>query len=120
MKNYKQTIINASRELSAQEKVKIKHLQTVKFDDVITPGQGITIRPTMWAIIKVESEVNEYTIYLICDGDTGTWYSTGSVSFWDNFYDIWADMDGDDFQLEVFKMESNKYRGKHFLTCNIQ
>lgn len=120
MKNYKQTIIDASRELSSQEKVKIKHLQTIKFDDVITPDQRLTIRPAMWAVIKVESEVNEYTIYLILDGDTNTWYSTGSVSFWDNFTDIWSDMDGEDFQLEVFKMESTKYRGKHFLTCNIQ
>ena len=111
MKNYKQTIIDASRELSSQEKVKIKHLQTIKFDDVVTPDQRLTIRPTMWAVIKVESEVNEYTIYLILDGDT---------NIWDNFTDIWSDMDGEDFQLEVFKMESTKYRGKHFLTCNIQ
>lgn len=118
----KQTIIEAKRELTATEKVKIKHLQTIKFDEVVTPDKSIVIRPGMWAVVETVSDRtgNEYKIYLIEDLKDGSWYSTGSESFWENFKDIELDMDGEEYDLQVYKMASKNYSGRYFLTCNIK
>ena len=122
MEGYKAVVARASKELSAKEKIMLKDMSdAVKLDDAVKE-QAIVIKPEFYAIINVHNEKSdrkEYEQYLIQDAE-GVWYATGSQAFWDTFIDIWTDMDGeDDFSLNIYKVESKNYRGKYFITCNI-
>lgn len=122
MEGYKQTIRETSKELTAKERVALKHVQATKLDEVVTPEESIVIHPVAYAIMDIHNEVSDnkdYSVYMVED-ISGNWYTTGSRSFWDTFIDIWAEMSGEDYDLVVFKMESKNYRGKYFLTCNVQ
>lgn len=122
MEGFKQEVKRSSRELTNREKVALKHVEAIKLDEVVTPEASITIEPTAWAVLNVHNEKSDrkdYEQYLIQDSE-GVWYATGSQAFWDTFIDIWTDMDGeDDFSLNIYKVESKNYRGKYFITCNI-
>ena len=80
---YTQTIIDASRQLSAKEKVAIKHLVANKLDEVVDPTIKLIFKPVSYAVMQVHNENSEnkdYNVYLIEDSE-GEWYSTGSSSF---------------------------------------
>lgn len=122
MEGYKQTIRETSKELTAKERVALKHVQAIKFDEVVTPEESIVIHPVAYAIMDIHNEVSDnkdYSVYMVED-ISGNWYTTGSRRFWNTFIDIWADMIGEDYDLVVFKMASKNFRGKYFLTCNVQ
>lgn len=83
----------------------------------------------MFVIVEVNNEKSEqktYSQYIIEDED-GTKYITGSDSFFDTFSDIWSDMtdeegnsiDGEPWQLKIFKKDSKNYKGKQFITCSL-
>lgn len=132
MKGYSATVIEASRELTAREKVKYKDTSDcVKLDEALSGEQGnyLVITPTMFVIVEVNNEKSEqktYSQYIIEDED-GTKYITGSDSFFDTFSDIWSDMtdeegnsiDGEPWQLKIFKKDSKNYKGKQFITCSL-
>ena len=59
--------------------------------------------------------------YVIVTKD-GTKYVTGSNSFITAFEDIedeMADAGEDEYEIEVYRMESKNYKGKQFITCSI-
>lgn len=132
MKGYSATVIEASRELTAREKVKYKDTSDcVKLDEALSGEQGnyLVITPVMFVIVEVNNEKSEqktYSQYIIEDED-GTKYITGSDSFFDTFSDIWSDMtdeegnsiDGEPWQLKIFKKDSKNYEGKQFITCSL-
>lgn len=99
----------------------LKHVEAIKLDEVVTPESSLTIEPKAWAVLNVHNEKSDrkdYEQYLIQDAD-GVWYATGSQAFWDTFHDIWSDMEDEEFTLNIYKVESKNYRGKYFITCNI-
>lgn len=132
MKGYSATVIEASRELTPREKVKYKDTSDcVKLDEALSGEQGnyLVITPVMFVIVEVNNEKSEqktYSQYIIEDED-GTKYITGSDSFFDTFSDIWSDMtdeegnsiDGEPWQLKIFKKDSKNYKGKQFITCSL-
>lgn len=115
------TITNASKILKGREAIKLKDTtNAVKLDEATQSGKVI-FAPADWAVLKVDTEDGEsYEKYVILDKD-GVKYTTGSQSFWSSFIDIWNDMSGEDedYQVEVYRVDSKNYKGKQFLSCSI-
>lgn len=124
MENYKVTVREASKELSAKERIMMKDTSNaLRLDNEINPGDTIVINPMFHAVLDVHNERSEnkdYTVLVIVDTD-GKKYSTGSPSFLTAYLDIAEEMEGSDesWSIEVYKMESKNYTGRHFLTCSI-
>lgn len=123
MEGYKTEIIESSKELSGKEKLIFKDLSNAVKLDSATDGQSLRITPVDYAVIKVHNEKSEnpdYNNYVIVDKD-GTKYVTGSPSFWQAFTDIWDAMADEDeeYEIEIYKLDSKNYKGKQFLTCSI-
>lgn len=120
MTGFNATITEASRELTAREKIKLKDFtNAVALDGV----EGhLIIAPEMWAVISVHNEHSkqekDYKKYVIMD-KAGVKYVTGSDSFMSSFGDIWCDMDGEEFEIDIYKMPSKNYSGKSFITCSL-
>lgn len=119
-------IIEASRELSAKERIAIKNsTNAVTLDNALSENDSLIIAPTGFAILEVHNEAakgdKDYTKYMILSD--GTMYATGSKSFFTTFRNIWDEMKqespDEEFQIEVFKRPSKNYSGKYFISCNI-
>ncbi len=123
MEGYKTEIVESSKELTGKQKLIFKDLSNAVKLDSAAEGQSLVITPVDYAVIKVHNEKSEnpdYNNYVIVDKG-GTKYVTGSPSFWDAFTDIWTAMADEDeeYQIEVYKLDSKNYKGKQFLTCSI-
>lgn len=127
MTGYNVEILEASRELTAREKISIKDFSNaVAIDtEVIDSNSKLIITPADYAILKVHNEHSkndkEYKKYLLID-TAGNKYVTGSESFFTAFIDIFNAMreEGDEeYSIEVYKKPSKNYQGKHFITCSI-
>ena len=120
------TIKESSKtDLTARERVLLKDTSNaVKLDEVVTEdGTPFVLSPAAYAVLavhneKAKSDDKDYEQYLILDSD-GNKYVTGSQSFWNSFTDIWSDMEGEPFELSIYKKPSKNYAGKCFLTCSI-
>lgn len=115
-------ILETSYELTKKQRVLIKNTTGArKLDSEVDADDSIIIRPDFWAILKVhndESADKDYIQYIIVDKD-GTKYLTGSKSFWASYSEIYKEMEGEDFDLRVFKLPSKNFQGRYFLTCDI-
>lgn len=120
------TIKESSKtDLTARERVLLKDTSNaVKLDEVVTEdGTPFVLSPAAYAVLavhneKAKSDDKDYEQYLILDSD-GNKYVTGSQSFWNSFADIWSDMEGEPFEVSIYKKPSKNYTGKCFLTCSI-
>ena len=115
-------ITEASRELDKRMQLKLTNTgSAVKLDKAVTNDQTLRIAPTGWAIVDVHNENarddKDYQQYIVMTEDKN--YITGSNSFWNSFINIFETMDGEPFEIEIFKMPSKNYEGKTFLTCDI-
>lgn len=123
MEGYKATVREASKELSARERIKYKDITGTTSLDSATKEEEIVITPIAFAVVDVHNENSDnkdYTKYVIEDAN-GELYSTGSESFWKSFIDIWDEMveETEPWSLRVYKKDSNNYKGKQFITCSI-
>lgn len=126
MENYQVTIRETSMQLSAKERIKYKDTSNaVKLDALIDDNEKITISPVGWIILDVHNEKGEnpdYQQYVVV-GENGEKFVTGSKSFWSAFINIWNEMksesESEDFEIEVYKLDSKNYKGKKFMTCSI-
>ena len=121
---YSVEILEASSELTKREKVMFKDTSNaIKFDDVVTPEQGITITPTGWVKLAIHNPKGERKDFenLVITTYEGEKFVTGSPTFIEKFLGIWEDMydPNEDFQIEVFKRDSKNYKGKQFLSCAV-
>ena len=122
MEGYSVQIKTTSMELSAKERVRIKDTSNaVKLDELAAENKVIT--PVAYAVLGIHNEKSEnkdYEVYVIIDNN-GTKYVTCSPSFFTAFKDIWDELadDGEEFSIEVYRLESKNYKGKYFLTCSI-
>lgn len=122
--DYKATVVEASRELTAREKIKFKDLSdAIPMDSAVTDDSDLIITPKAYAIVDVHNEKSDnkdYTKYVIEAAD-GKLYTTGSESFWKSFKDIWDEMaeEDEEWMLKVYKKDSANYKGKKFITCAI-
>lgn len=125
MTGYNVTIKEASRELTARERIAIKDTTDVERLDVGTKdGNTVIITPVAWAVLEVHNEKakddKDYYNYVIVDKDN-TRYLTGSESFFTSFREIWDEMSetGEVFEIKVYQRPSKNYRDKSFITCSI-
>lgn len=122
--DYRVEVIESNAELTPKQKIRLKNLTSAVSLDIATEGGNVLeFKPVGYAVLKVhneKSEDKEYLKYVVEDNE-GHIYETGSKSFWNSFMDIFAEMQGSDeeWSLQVFKIDSKKYTGKQFITCDI-
>ena len=124
MIGYEVTIKEASMELSAKERIRLKDTTNAIKLDTATDNAPITITPKAYAILSIHNEKSDnvdYLNYIIVDKD-GNKYVTGSESFWSSFKSIWDEMEteAEEWELEIYKLDSKNYKGKKFLTCSLK
>lgn len=129
MTGYEVTIAEASRQLSAKERVALKDTSNaVSLDtavDSATDGK-ILINPVDYVVLSIhndnakEGENKDYTNYVIV-ADDGTKYVTGSDAFFSSFKSIFDEMENEteEWAIECYKKPSKNYTGKGFITCSI-
>ena len=124
MEGYSVKVIDASRQLTAKEKIAFKDFGlAAQLDDVVTET-GLIINVKDYVVLHVHNEKSDnkdYTKFLLID-ENGEKYITGSEPFWTTFKDIWDEISDEpdvEWSLKVYKLESKNYKGKQFLTCSI-
>ena len=127
--NYTATISEASRELTAKERVMFKDLgNAVKLNDLAeeamqSGSKAVITNVKDFVIIDIHNEKSEdtdYKNYLIIDGE-GEKYYTGSNAFWNSFKGIWDEMhdSGEEWGIQLNLIPSKNYSGKKVLTCSL-
>lgn len=130
MANYKATIIESSKELTARERLKVKDFTAgLSIDRMTEDIQGtsdtVLIRPDAYALVEVENDKATPPMYqklVIIDEKENVCLHTGSESFIKAFLEIWNEMtlDGEkDWLISAFRVESKNYTGRDFLSCTI-
>lgn len=128
MEGYSAVIKNASRELTAREKIRLKKMEgAISLNNT---DSSVVITPVLWAEVAVHNELakpkdgkpanTDYMVLVIEDAD-GTLYQTSSPSFTEDFKDVWSDMhdEGEDgWQFRVAKHKSANNSGS-YLTCDL-
>lgn len=123
MTGYSVEIKETSRELTAKQRIALKDTSDAIKLDTACEEEAIIINPVDYAILSIHNEKSDnkdYSNYIIIDKN-GDKYVTGSVSFWNSFMDIYIEMKDEDeaWSIKAYKLESNNYKGKKFLTCSI-
>lgn len=117
-------ILTTTHDLTARERIKLKDTtNAIKLDSaLIKDGDPIVITPVDYAVIEVTTDKVDkpYKNYIVMD-ESGQKFITGSNSFWESFSDIWSEMkdETEDYQIEIYKVDSKNYQGKQFITCSI-
>ena len=123
MTGFEAKIREASKQLSAKERVKFKDTTNAVQLDEATKDKPLRIAPDFYVILDIHndhSEDKDYVKYVIVSKE-GTKYVTGSESFFSSFKAIVDEMGGtdEDYEVEVYRLPSKNYKGKEFLTCSI-
>lgn len=127
--NYSATIVEASRDLTAREKVMFKDTQNaISMNDFAEQaksedGKAIITDVKDFVHISIhndKSEDKDYDNYLIIDG-AGDKYVTGSQAFWNSFMDIYNEMkdETEPWGIQLNLIPSKNYKGKNVLTCSL-
>lgn len=118
-------IAYSSSELSKKERVAIKNATNLtKLDKSTANGAHLVIVPKSYVILAIENDEatdeksRNYKKIIITDVN-GERYTTGSQTFIGRFCDIFEEMEGEEFELDVYSAESKKYEGKFFITCDL-
>lgn len=123
--DYNVKITDASRELTAREKLKFADTQAcISLDSLIDENGGkFVFKPTDYVCLDIHNEYSEnvdYTKFIVISSD-GNMYATGSQSFKDSFIQIMEAMEDsgeEDFDIECYKVKSKNYNGS-FIKCSI-
>jgi hypothetical protein len=123
MTGFEAKIREASKELTAKERVKFKDTTNAIQLDEATKENPLVIAPDFYVILDIHNERSEdkdYVKYIVVD-KAGNKFVTGSESFFTAFKSIFEEMGGtnEDYEIEVYRLPSKNYKGKEFLTCSI-
>ena len=123
MTGYSVKIVNASKELSARDRVAVKDTTNAIALDDATKDSPLVIAIDYYVELAVHNEKSEdkdYKKYVVVD-KSGNKFVTGSESFFTAMIEIMEEMadSGEDFEIQVYRMPSKNYKGKEFLTCSI-
>lgn len=123
-KDYEVKINSVSKELTARERVMLKDTRNaVKLDEAVT-DTPLVISPAYYAVLDVHNEKSkedkDFQNFVVVD-TAGNKYVTGSISFFEAFTEIVEEMSGtgEDYEIEIYKLDSKNYKGKQFITCSI-
>lgn len=125
-RTYTATIVESNRELTVQEKVKMKDTRDAISLEKISRDESVTLGVTGYAVLAIHNEKSEdkdYYQYLLI-GANGEKYVTGSVAFYNSFRDIWDDLTGEEMPAEgwaikVYQLPSKNFTGRNFVTCSL-
>ena len=124
MTGYTSKVVDASRELSAREKVMMKDTSNcIRLDEETEKGKVI-IDLDFYVVLGIHNEKSEdkdYENYVVIDKD-GTKYVTGSQAFFSSLTEIVEEMydaGETDIKIEVYRKDSKNYKGKQFITCSL-
>lgn len=132
--NYKATISETSRKLTAKERIAVLNGMGAQSLDAATQVEDVVIHPDYYAILNVHNEKSDnkdYVNFIVVD-KSGAAYVTGSESFISSFTAIYDEMekanaeaieageDPEDYEIVVYRQESKNYKGKTFITCKIR
>ena len=118
-------IREATKTLSARERILIKDTQDAKRLDTLTKEGEVIIDVEYYAILDIHNDratdSPDYTQYVIVDRD-GTRYVTGSESFFSAFKNIYDEMteEGEEFAVRAYRLPSKNREGKDFITCSLE
>lgn len=123
MANYEVKVREASIELTARDRIRIKDTTNATALDSATQAGSVVIDPAWWAILDIHNEGSQdkdYSCFVIVDRN-GDRFKTGSQSFWSSFINIWEELKDDDepFQIKVYRMPSKSREGRDFITCSL-
>lgn len=123
MTGYSVKIVNASKELSARDRVAVKDTTNAIALDDATKDSPLVIAIDYYVELAVHNEKSEdkdYKKYVVVD-KSGNKFVTGSQSFFTAMLEIMDEMSdsGENFEIQVYRMPSKNYKGKEFLTCSI-
>lgn len=125
--SYVATIREASRELTAKERVMFKDFSNAtSLVDYVNAqrdaGEKAIIDVADYVVIDVHNpkaqDNTDYAVYLITD-KAGNKYYTSSEAFWSAFNNIASEMKDSDEEwgIEAVLIPSKNYKGKEILTC---
>lgn len=125
---YKAKVADASRELTAKEKIMLKDTSNaISLDEMTQEAQlnneKVILNVDYYVIIDVhndKSDDKDYQQFILVDKE-GKKYYTGSTSFINNFIDIFEELTeaGEEVTIEIYRKESKNYKGKEFITCSV-
>lgn len=125
---YKAKVADASRELTAKEKIMLKDTSNAFSLDELTQeaqfnNEKLILNIDYYVTIDVHNDKaddKDYQQFIIVDKD-GKKYYTGSTSFINNFIDIFEELSeaGEEVTIEIYRKESKNYKGKEFITCSV-
>lgn len=129
MEGYKAKVVDSWKALSVKEKISYKETDSFdKLDEIVPVDGELVITLANFITVEVENPKSEnpnYNQYILV-ADNGDAYVTSSNTFCaslnsilDEIKDAGEDEVGE-WQLKIYKRESNNFKGKHFLTCSIQ
>lgn len=122
MNGYEVKIVDASRDFSKKEILKIKMLSEVTpIEDVLSSTEDAIIENIVdWAELEIHNERSkgekDYSKHVIIT-ESGDLYTTGSESFWDSFrmiYDTMNEGEKEPFSVKVYSVKSKNYAGEFF------
>ena len=127
--NYSATILEASRELTAREKVMFKDTQNaISMNDFAEQAKeqgakAIIDNVKDFVHIQIHNEKSEdkdYDNYIVV-AENGDKYVTGSQAFWNAFMDIYNEMkdETEPWGIQLNLIPSKNYKGKNVLTCSL-
>ena len=127
--NYSATILDASKELTAREKVMFKDTQNaISMNDFAEQAKAENAKAIIENIkdyvhITVHNEKSDdkdYDNYLIIDAK-GEKYVTGSQAFWNSFMNIYEEMknESEPWSIQLNLIPSKNFKGKNVLTCSL-
>ena len=123
-KDYEVKINSVSKELTARERVMLKDTRNaIKLDEAVNDNP-LVISPAYYAVLDVHNEKSkedkDFQNYIVVD-TAGNKYVTGSTSFFEAFTEIVEEMNGtgEEYEIEIYKLDSKNYKGKQFITCSI-
>lgn len=122
---YKAEIVKSSWDMSKIERVKYKDTSRAQKIDMLIEESGIIINVFKYVILHIQcdkAEKGEYDVIILID-EGGNMFQTGSSTFISNFEEIWDEIVETEsdipLKIEIFRKESNNYKGKYFITCGI-
>ena len=126
-KEYEVKIVEASRDLTAKEKIAYRDFgNAIKMDEELTDESSLMIAPADYVVLDIHNEKakgnKDYRKYIVIDR-AGNKYVTGSESFYTRFIEIFQTMQEDapeeEYQIECYKKPSKNYAGKSFISCSL-
>lgn len=125
---YKAKVCEASRELTAKEKIMLKDTSNAFSLDEMTQeaqlnNEKVILNIDYYVTIDVHNDKaddKDYQKFILVDKD-GKKYYTGSTTFISNFIDIFEELTeaGEEVTIEIYRKESKNYKGKEFITCSV-